>query len=157
MTLTDPAAVHAETNTGSPDRQEPAARRSMFGKLNRYTAVSVTAALGNALIYGSWLRFTDLHPTAANALAAFMVAFPTFMLNRRWTWQVEGKHSTLRELVPYYLFTATNVTLSTLLAWFPARQGASNTTLVLATAGVYTSTWILRFFFLDKILFRRRS
>ena len=139
----------------APGRVDAPRPRSLFGKLNRYTLVSISAAFGNALVYGSWLRFTDVHPTLANALSAFMIAFPTFLLNRRWTWQMSGKHSTMRELVPYYLFTVTNVTLSTMLAWFLARRGTSDPVLVLATAGVYSSTWLLRFFFLDKVLFRR--
>ena len=134
-----------------------ARRRSTTGKLNRYTAVSVVAALANVIVYSSWLRFTDLHPTVANALSAGMVALPTFLVNRRWSWNVRRAHSVKREVLPYYLFTVVNVTLSTTVAWFLAEAGARDSVLVLATVAVYTTTWALRFLFLDRLLFAPRG
>jgi putative flippase GtrA len=113
----------------------------------------VVAALANVVFYSSWLHFTDLHPTVANFLSATMVALPTFVVNRRWSWNVQRSHSVKREVLPYYLFTVANVTISTTVAWFLAEAGASDPVLVLATVAVYATTWVLRFLFLDRILF----
>ena len=145
------------TTTGEP---EPATvtppARTTRGKLNRYTAVSIVAALANVAIYSTLLQITALHPTVANVTAAMTVALPTFLVNRQWSWNVTRSYSVGREVLPYYLFTAANVTISTIVAWFLAEAGASNPVLVSATVGVYTTTWVLRFFFLDRILFAAR-
>lgn len=130
--------------------------RSLRGKLGGYTAVSVVAAVANLVAYGSWLRFTDVHPTIANLAAAAMVALPTFQVNRRWVWRLQGGRAG-RQLLPYYAVTATNVTLSSALAWYLAGRDADDGVLVGATFCVYGSMWLLRFLFLDRILFRRRS
>ncbi len=147
MTTTGRSAEAAD------DRVARAGGRSTRGKLNRYTAVSIVAALANIVFYSTLLRATDLHPTVANVTSAMAVALPTFLVNRRWSWSVTRSHAVGREVVPYYLFTAANVTLSTTAAWFLAEAGASDPLLVAATVAVYTSTWLLRFFFLDRILF----
>lgn len=145
-----------ESTTGRVDG--PAgSERTTRGKLNRYTAVSIVAALANVIFYSSLLAFTDLHPTIANFTAALMVALPTFFVNRRWSWNVQRTHSVRREVLPYYLFTVANVTISTTVAWFLANAGASNPILVVATVAVYTTTWVIRFLFLDRILFAARS
>ncbi|MDH3679619.1 MAG: GtrA family protein [Acidimicrobiia bacterium] len=128
--------------------------RSLRGKLGGYTTVSVIAAVANLVAYGSWLRVTDLHPTVANIAAAAMVALPTFYVNRRWVWRLRDGGAG-RQLLPYYLFTATNVTLSSTFAWFLAGRQASDAVLIAATFSVYATMWLLRFVFLDRFLFRR--
>ena len=148
MTATEQTTGHVDSSAGG--------ERTTRGKLNRYTAVSIVAALANVIFYSSLLSFTDLHPTIANFTSALMVALPTFFVNRRWSWNVQRTHSVKREVLPYYLFTVANVTISTTVAWFLANAGASNPMLVAATVAVYTTTWVLRFLFLDRILFAAR-
>ncbi len=123
-------------------------------KLSRYTAVSVSAAFANALLYTSLLSTTSLHPVMANVASATVVVIPTYLAHRRWVWRVGERAGTVSKGVIYWCFSMVNVSISSSLAWALAQRNASNLSLVAATAGVYTGTWVLRFLFLDRLLFR---
>ena len=43
-----------------------------------------------------------------------LCAVPVFFLNKRWVWNVDGKVSFRREIVPFWVFTGAGLALSTL-------------------------------------------
>lgn len=122
-------------------------------KFGGYAIVTVVAAPANLILYSTLLSLTDWHPSIANLVAAFCIAVPSFIANRQLVWRIRSTESLRCQMLMYWCFTAFNVTCSSAVAWVLARRDASNTALVLATFAVYSTTWLLRFFFLDKILF----
>lgn len=130
---------------------------SLAKKFGGYAIVTVIAAPANLILYSALLSLTNWHPSIANLTAAMCVAIPSFFANRQLVWQVRSTESLRYQMLLYWAFTAFNVTCSSIVAWILAGRGASNTTLVVATLGVYATTWLLRFFFLDKVLFKDSS
>ena len=134
--------------------QTPAARK-LSAKLNRYMLVTLVASPTNLAVYALLLGATSWHPGVANMTAAAIITMPTYFANRRWVWGVRTQHSLQREVLPYWITTAVNVSTSTAVAGLLNRLGASDAVLVGATLGVYTALWLVRFIVLDWIFSHR--
>jgi putative flippase GtrA len=96
----------------------------------------------------------DLDPTKSNIAAVMVCAVPVFMLNKRWVWNVDGKVSFRREIVPFWVFTLAGLGLSTLFVEI-AHDVAPDSTIVvmIASLGGFGVLWVAKFLFLDQIMF----
>lgn len=140
--------------TTDPDRTgEPDQRRRQRRRFGRYLAVTAVASPTNLALYLGLLRL-GWYPTVANLMAATIVVGPTFIALRHGVWELRGRASLTREIVPFWSYTAVNVALSSLVATGLAALDASDQLLVGATLGVYTATWFIRFAWLDRVLFK---
>ena len=121
----------------------------------RYSMVSVVRRRAHPA--RSWCIFVgllDLDPTRSNVVAVMICAVPVFFLNKRWVWNVDGKVSFRREIVPFWVFTGAGLALSTLLVAIAesvlrldaARHGRR------ASRG-FGVLWVAKFLFLDQIMF----
>jgi putative flippase GtrA len=80
-------------------------------------------------------------------------AVPVFFLNKRWVWNVDGKVSVRREILPFWVFTAAGLALSTALV--AIAENVSDSTLLVMAASVsgFGILWVAKFLFLDQVMF----
>jgi putative flippase GtrA len=119
----------------------------------KYSAVSV---IGVTLTQTMLVIFVELmhhNPTRSNVVAVMLTAVPVFFLNKRWVWNADGKISLRREVVPFWVFTAAGLLLSTLLV--DLAQAISDSTLLVMIANLtgFGILWVAKFLFLDQIMF----
>src|SRR5690349_22030772 len=79
----------------------------------RYSMVSVFGVVFTQLELVIFVGLLDLNPTKSNVAAVMICAIPSFLLNKRWVWNVDGKISVSREIVPFWVFTGAGLALST--------------------------------------------
>ncbi|HEX6445796.1 MAG TPA: GtrA family protein [Streptosporangiales bacterium] len=97
-------------------RQPPAqvVRRSLVGRLTRYTAGSVVATVCSEvtflLVYGLFHGGSLL----ASVLGWLAGAVPNYFLNRSWTWGRKGRHDLRREVLPYAAIVLVTVGVASL-------------------------------------------
>lgn len=126
----------------------------------RYASTSV---IGVGLTQALLLLFQapmGIPPVQANLLAVSIVAIPAFMLNKYWVWGKRGRAHMRREVLPFWLFTVAGWALSTLCVYLvvDATKTAANPhgnklAVQLANIAGFGVLWILKYVFLDKIMF----
>ena len=119
----------------------------------RYSMVSVFGVAFTQLQLAVYVGLLDLEPTRSNVAAVMTCAVPVFFLNKRWVWNVDGKISVRREIVPFWVFTAAGLALSTALV--AVAEEISDSTLLVMAASVagFGILWVAKFLFLDQIMF----
>ncbi len=83
----------------------------------RFMAVGIVNTLLDVLVYVVFTRgvpFFAVHLTAAKFLSFFVGTVSSLVLNRRWTFRVEGKLK-IAEVVRFYAMTALSVTVNVVL------------------------------------------
>ncbi|HEY1593064.1 MAG TPA: GtrA family protein [Solirubrobacteraceae bacterium] len=99
------------------DRIRALLRHPLRGKVTKFAIASAIAALTSAIV------FPVMYVLGASTTACTIVAFaagaiPNWTLNRRWTWQVEGRVAFGREILAYLVVSATTlVILSLVTGW----------------------------------------
>jgi putative flippase GtrA len=131
-------------------------------RLSTYAAGSVVAAACSELTLVLCYGVLDLAPAVSSTIAWLAGAVPNYWLNRSWTWQLRGRPSLTKEVLPY----AGIVLATLLLAALVTRgvdaslrdadvSGTTRTVLVAAAfLGVYVIMFLVRYLLLDR-LFRR--
>ncbi len=130
-------------------------------RLFRYTAGSaICLAVSESALF--ILVLTGLQGWAASLLASAVGIIPGYPLNRTWTFGRRGRSHVWREMLPYWLTTIGGALLAALLVGLATSlvKNAGETSLTAAIVdlvvyvGAYGSVWILKFLFLDRLLFR---
>ena len=120
----------------------------------RYSMVSVFGVVFTQTPAGasSWGSSTSTPPGRTSS-AVMICAVPVFFLNKRWVWNVDGKVSVRREILPFWVFTGAGLALSTLLV--AIAEDCSDSTLLVMAASLAASAilWVAKFLFLDQIMF----
>ena len=119
----------------------------------RYSMVSVFGVVFTQLELAIALGLLDLDPTMSNVVAVMICAVPVFFLNKRWVWNVDGKVSVRREIIPFWVFTGAGLALSTLLVAVAESYSDSTLLIMAASVGGFGILWVAKFLFLDKIMF----
>jgi putative flippase GtrA len=119
----------------------------------RYSMVSVFGVVFTQIELVILVGLLDLDPTRSNVGAVMVCAVPVFFLNKRWVWNVDGKVSMRREIIPFWVFTGAGLALSTLLV--ALAEDISDSTLLIMAASVsgFGLLWVAKFLFLDQIMF----
>ena len=138
------------------------ARRTLAQKLSRCAGVSVITtviSLGTLAVatagfgVAAWL---------ANVMAVCAATFPSFTLNRRWTWGVSGPSDLRRQVLPFWGLAAAGLLLSTLAVELTDASGLAGAmpSAFLATSAVLAAhlagwavLWVVQFVVLDRVLF----
>lgn len=134
-----------------------------LAKLVRYASVSVISTTVASVTLGVLVYTRTATPGWANLVGTLIGTVPSFELNRRWVWAKRGRRSVFREMAPFLALSLAGLVLSTLdvsLAAGWARRaglGSGGVTAVseLASLGTFGTLWVLQFFLLDRVLFRR--
>ena len=119
----------------------------------RYSMVSVFGVVFTQLELAIALGLLDLDPTMSNVVAVMICAVPVFFLNKRWVWNVDGKVSVRREIVPFWVFTGAGLALSTALVAIAENVSDSTLLVMLASVSGFGILWVAKFLFLDQIMF----
>ncbi len=119
----------------------------------RYSAVSVVGIVVTQLLLFGAHGVAGLAPILANTIAVSVAAIPVFLLNRAWVWQLTGKGSFRREVVPFWGFTLAGLVLSTLAVAAVSSVTTSSLAVSAANIGAFGVLWVAKFFVLDEVVF----
>ena len=119
----------------------------------RYGMVSVFGVVFTQLELVIFVGLLDLDPTKSNVAAVMICAVPSFLLSKRWVWNVDGKVSVRREIIPFWVFTAAGLALSTGLVAIAQSVSDSTLLVMLASVSGFGILWVAKFLFLDQIMF----
>lgn len=125
----------------------------------KYSAVSVFNVLfGQGLLF--ILVHRDIEPFKANMLGVCISAVPAYYLSRAWVWGKKGKSDLRTEVIPFWIFVAIGLAMSTGSVWLastyfpaPADAGLLNIRKLLPNAAnmfAFGILWVIRFFWMDK-------
>ena len=119
----------------------------------RYSMVSVFGVVFTQLELAIAVGLLDLNPTRSNVVAVMICAIPVFFLNKRWVWNVDGKVSVRREIIPFWVFTAAGLALSTGLVAIAEQISDSTLLIMAASVAGFGLLWVAKFLFLDQVMF----
>jgi glycosyltransferase involved in cell wall biosynthesis len=130
-------------------------------RLIRYTAGSAICLVVSEIALFV-LLLAGVQGWAASLLASAAGIIPGYPLNRTWTFGRRGRSHVWREVMPYWLATLGGALFAALLVGIatPLVKNAGTTALMTAVVGVvvyvgaYGSIWLLKFVYLDRLLFR---
>ena len=121
----------------------------------KYSMVSVIGVTITQALLFVLIELLDLNPTRSNVTAVMVTAVPVFFLNKRWVWNVDGKVSFRREILPFWVFTAAGLALSTGLVALAEDRSDSTLLVMVASLGGFGILWVAKFLFLDQVMFGR--
>jgi len=136
--------------------------RPAFGiRMVRYTIGSAVCLVVSEITL-LFLLLGGLEGWTASLLASAAGIIPGYPLNRAWTFGRRGRSHTWREVVPYWLTAIGGSIFAALLVGLadPWAKHASRSALVatvialLVYVGAYGALWLLKFLYLDRMLFR---
>lgn len=121
----------------------------------KYSMVSVIGVTITQVLLLLFVGILGRDATWSNVAAVMLCAIPVFFLNKVWVWSADGKVSFRREILPFWVFTAAGLALSTGLV--ALAQVVSDSTLLVMAANVagFGVLWVAKFLFLDQIMFGR--
>jgi len=119
----------------------------------KYSAVSVIGVTITQTLLVIFVGLMGRNPTWSNVWAVMLTAIPVFILNKRWVWNADGKISLRREVLPFWVFTAMGLLLSTLLVDLAHAISDSTVLVMLANLTGFGILWVAKFLFLDQIMF----
>ena len=130
-------------------------------RLLRYTAGSALCLMVSEVAL-FFLVLAGLQGWTASLLASAAGIIPGYPLNRSWTFGRRGRSHVWREVVPYWLSTIGGALFAALLVGVANSlvKNAGTTALTDAVVdavvyvGAYGSVWLLKFVYLDRMLFR---
>ena len=119
----------------------------------RYSMVSVFGVVFTQIELVIAVGLLELDPTRSNVVAVMICAIPVFLLNKRWVWNVDGKVSVRREIIPFWVFTAAGLALSTAMVAIAEEVSDSTLLVMLASVSGFGILWVAKFLFLDQVMF----
>lgn len=129
----------------------------------RYVATSGFGVVSTQILLFLFLQVLDWKPVVSNFAAVTIISIPAFLLNKYWVWGKRGRAHMRREVLPFWLFTIAGWILSTLAVVVVVNltKDPSNPDLVhgnkyavqAANIAGFGFLWILKYLFLDKIMF----
>lgn len=167
MTVAEPraatifAGVTIETSQAAD--AAPSAKAAALGAVKakglKYSMVSVVNLVTGQLLLLIFQKAFGFSPTEANVAAVCISAVPAYYLSRRWVWGRSGRSSFKREVLPFWIFVAIGLVLSTVAvkvmhtAWvwrYPTTDQPAILT-NLTNIGAFGVLWVLRFFLFDRL------
>lgn len=122
-------------------------------QLMRYGSVSIIGVVVTqselVLLHG----ILDINATVSNLIAVMVSAGPAFLLNKRWVWNLKGRSSFRREIVPFWAFTLLGLVVSTILVTIVDHYSDRTWPVLLANIAGFGLVWVAKFLFLDSVVF----
>jgi putative flippase GtrA len=101
-----------------------------------------------------WLPLTD---PMANLFAASIASIPAFLLSRYWVWEVKGKASFRRELLPFWALAALGVIVSTLMVRLAKAISEQRLFIVFVILFSYFIVWVMKFLLLNLVFSKSKA
>ena len=115
----------------------------------RYCLVAaVNVVVGQALLFALQKPFG---PVWANVVAVGISSVPAYYMNRAWVWGKTGKSHMRKEILPFWLFTAAGLALSSLAIWVLKHFTEDRLAVGFVQLVAFGILWVVRFFVLDKL------
>jgi len=129
----------------------------------RYSATSLICVAITQVLLFIFTSKSLLHwsPGWGNITAVMLTSIPAFILNKRWVWGKRGKAHMRREVIPFTVFTLAGWVLSTLMvvlanhATEDMSKAVHQLSIQAANIAGFGTLWVLKYIFLDKIMFGR--
>lgn len=124
----------------------------------RYASTSLMMVALTQVLILVFLEGMGWKAVPSNLASTMLVSVPAFALNKYWVWGKSGRARLRREVLPFWVFTVTGWAVSTgavaLVEGLSERETLVHTLSVMAAniAG-FGVLWILKYLFLDKIMF----
>lgn len=159
------ATIFARVTTGTSQAADaaPSARAAALGAVKskglKYSMVSIVNLVSGQLLLLIFQKAFGFTPTEANVAAVCISAVPAYYLSRRWVWGKSGRSSFKREVLPFWIFVAIGLVLSTVAvkimhtAWvvrYPVTEQPAILT-NLTNIFAFGILWVLRFFLFDRL------
>jgi putative flippase GtrA len=138
-------------------------QRAVVARLSRCFVVSVGTTLLSAAILVALASGAGVPAGPANVVAVLCGIGPSYAVNRRWVWGLNGRGDLVRETAPFWLMSIAGLVLSTIAV---ARAGsltsswssaARSVALPLVNLSVFGALWLLQFAVLERVLFGTRA
>ena len=130
-------------------------RRPEWYRLLRFGLVSVVVTPTTLAILYVLHGVAGWQPWHANLLAVSAGAVPAYFLNRYWVWARSGRNRLWGEVLPFWAITLLGGAASTVAVDAAGRWDNSGL-LVLVNLGTYGALWLVKFAFLDRVLWPAR-
>jgi putative flippase GtrA len=128
-----------------------------FQKKLRYVYVSLfTAPIGQALLF-LFYEVGNINPLLSNFLAVTISTTPNYLLNRFWVWRRRSTASIQNEILPYWMLAFLGLGLSTIFVYLADSIWETWLAINLANAIGYTLLWGVKYFILEKYLFKETT
>jgi putative flippase GtrA len=122
------------------------------------TSVSLSTLVLATVVFG-------IPAAIANIVATTLATFPSYHLNRRWTWGRRDRSDPWRETLPFWILAFSGLALSTVAvgladSWAAAMHLAPTVrtaTVLTAHLSGFGALWIVQFILLDRVLFGRHA
>ncbi|MDG2113902.1 MAG: GtrA family protein [Actinomycetota bacterium] len=122
-------------------------------KLLRFAGVSVVALVVTQTTLFVCKGILDWPGVTSNVVAVCLAAIPAYLLNRRWVWGKNGRHSIRGEIVPFWTYNLVGLVFSTFLVALADRWWGTTWSVLAANLIAFGVLWIGKFLFLEKVLF----
>ena len=151
------------TETSTAADAAPSAKAAALGAVKakglKYSMVSVVNLVTGQVLLLLFQKAFGFSPTEANVAAVCISAVPAYYLSRRWVWGRSGRSSFKREVLPFWIFVAIGLAISTLAvkvmhsAWvlrypYTEQPRHLHQPHQLFAFGIL---WVLRFFLFDQL------
>ena len=153
--LDGPAGVGCEADSST-----------LLTRIFRCMGVSVVSTVVSVTILAATTVGLGLAAWLANVVAVGVATFPSYHLNRRWTWGKRDSSSMWREVAPFWALSFAGLVLSTITvaltnSWTHSAQLGSpllhTALLVIAHLSGFGLLWIAQFVLLERVLFVNRA
>jgi putative flippase GtrA len=146
------------------ERYRALLRHPLRGRMTKFAISSMLAAATSAVVFPI-LYVLGASTTLCTVLAFFAGAIPNWTLNRRWTWKVEGRVAFGREILAYFVISASTLVLLSLatgetdrlVKGIPAHHGVRVLLVTASYFGVLAVLYGVRFFLYEHWIFSGRS
>lgn len=138
--------------------------KSKQGKVFIKYAISsfVTTVLTYLIIFITYDLMRISSARLCNFIASVISIPPSYWLNRKWAWGKSGKGHLWQEVIPFWVIALAGLFISTIAVYYAAKYGnyltKSRHITTIFVAGTnfvtYGVLWLLRFFLLNKYLFK---
>jgi len=125
----------------------------MLWKAARYSVVSAGGIVLTQVLLLLGHGPLGIPAGRANVAAVLLASVPVFSLNRAWVWQLQGRSSLRREVLPFWGFTVAGLLLSTLAVAAVSAVTASTVAVSAANVGAFGLLWVVKFAVLDGVVF----
>lgn len=122
-------------------------------KLLRFAGVSVVALVVTQSTLLLCKGILDWPGVTSNIVAVCLAAVPAYLLNRRWVWRKNGRHSVRGEIVPFWTYNLVGLVFSTALVALADSWWGTTWSVLAANLVGFGALWIGKFLFLEKVLF----
>jgi len=134
-------------------------------KMFRYSMASVVAIAVSVVSLAILNGPLGVSAWVASTIATAIACFPSYYLNRRWAWGMDGRSHFWKEIAPFWILAFLGWAISTLcvhlMESYAKSQGFSHLlrtgTVIVVYVGAFGVLWVAKFVIFNKLMFVNRA